>query len=25
VIDWDPVGKTVDGAPVDITGYEVIV
>jgi hypothetical protein len=25
VISWDPVTETVDGAPVDITGYEVIV
>lgn len=25
VISWDRVRKTVDGAPVDITGYEVIV
>jgi hypothetical protein len=25
VIDWDPVTRTVDGGPVSITGYEVIV
>ena len=24
-IAWDPVTETVDGGPVDITGYEVIV